>query len=405
MIELILSIALALSLGLWALAFLSLNFFFIKQEPSNLPNGSMGWPFLGETLAFLSLHKSNSMGSFLEKHCSRYGRVFKSHLFGCPTIVSCDHELNTFILQNEGRLFQSSYPKPVLGILGNLSMIVATGDLHKRLRSVAVAFIGASRSRPDFLSYIEKLSASAMVAWKEHREVSFCKEAKKFTLYVMLKYVLDMEAEDPLAPKILEDFLTFMKGFVSIPLYVPGSPYAKAIKARARLCSTVGEVIKEREKRDLGLKRGEFLIEIMQEGGLSDEEKVSVAVDILLAGYETTSGLLGLVVFFIGQAPCVLQQLKEEHQALRRTKKVGEPLTLEDYKQMEYTSNRFVDFQSMSPPDLNMEHLIYHKAGCRNGHGASDKDCVCLSDASTEIEGEDLLSSYYETDDDGKHQK
>lgn len=54
-------------------------------------------------------------------------------------------------------------------------------------------------------------------------------------MYVMLKYVLDVEPEDPLAPKILQDFLTFMKGFVSIPLYVPGSPYAKAVKVYSSL--------------------------------------------------------------------------------------------------------------------------------------------------------------------------
>lgn len=105
--------------------------------------------------------------------------MFKSHLFGHPTIVSCDHELNLFILHNEGNLFQSSYPKPVLDILGKLSMMLVHGDLHKKLRSVAVGFIGESRSRPDFLLYVEKLSISAMESLREHRQVGFYKEAKK----------------------------------------------------------------------------------------------------------------------------------------------------------------------------------------------------------------------------------
>ncbi|CAL5371748.1 unnamed protein product [Camellia sinensis] len=335
-------VALTLLLGgVLALVFPIFWYLFAKQhvQPSNIPNGSMGWPFLGETLGYLRPHKSTSMGTFLEKHCSRYGKVFKSHLFGSPTIVSCDHELNTFILQNEGKLFQSSYPKPVLDILGKLSIMLVSGDLHRKLRSIAVSFISVSRTKPDFLHYVEKLSTSVMESWKAHQEVTFYKEAKKFTLYVMLKYVLDIEPEDPLAPKILEDFLTFMKGFVSIPVYVPGTPYAKAVKARARLSSTLKEIIKEREKREVGHVKGDFLDEIMQKGNLSDEERVSVALDILLAGYETTSGLLGLVVYFIAQSPSVLQQLKEEHQALRRRKKDGEPLSLEDYKEMEFTSN------------------------------------------------------------------
>ncbi|PSS30191.1 Cytochrome P450 724B1 isoform 1 [Actinidia chinensis var. chinensis] len=331
-------LSLALLLGL-ALVFPILKHLFVKvQHPSSIPNGSMGWPLIGETLGYLKPHESNSMGSFLEKHCSRYGRVFRSHLFGCPTIVSCDHELNTFILHNEGRLFQSSYPKPVHDILGKLSMMLVTGDLHKKLRSVSVGFISTSRSRPDFLHYVEKLAISVMELWRENQEVSFFTEAKKFTMYVMLKYVLSIEPEDPLAPKILEDFLCFMKGFVSIPLYVPGTPYAKAVKARARLLHTLEKIVKEREKtREV---KGDFLDEMQLKGNLSDEEKVSVALDILLAGYETTSGLLALVVYFIAQSPaCVLQQLKEEHQNLRRRKEDVEPLSLEDYKHMEFTSN------------------------------------------------------------------
>ncbi|CAL5355048.1 unnamed protein product [Camellia sinensis] len=152
---------------------------FFQQEPSNIPNGTMGLPFLGGTLSYLTPHNTNSMGSFLEKHCSRYGRVFKSHLFGCPTKESCDLELNNFILQNEGRLFQSSYPKPVLDILGKLLIMLISDDLHKKLRNIAVSFISTSRSRPDFFCSGEKLSVLVMESWREHQEVAFYEEAKK----------------------------------------------------------------------------------------------------------------------------------------------------------------------------------------------------------------------------------
>lgn len=46
----------------------------------------------------------------------------------------------------------------------------------------------------------------------------------------MLKNLLSIEPEDPLAAQILGDFLTFMKGFVSLPIYIPGNAYSKAIK-------------------------------------------------------------------------------------------------------------------------------------------------------------------------------
>ncbi|XP_042027144.1 cytochrome P450 724B1-like [Salvia splendens] len=319
------------------------GFSIFKEKPSGLPNGSMWhFPFLGETLAYLKPHQSNSLGFFLQDHCSRYGNVFKSHLFGCPTVVSCDIELNTFILQNEETLFRSSYPKPVHDILGKLSMMLVSGDLHKKLRSVALSFINASKSSPEFLSYVDTLSLSFIHSWRAHTtRLEFFKEAKKLTFYLMLKNLMSIEPDDPLAENILEEFLTFMKGFVSLPVYIPGNAYSKAVKARRRILSTLKDAIKKREKimGNVSNVKGDFLDELLQKDCLNDEEKVSVLLDLLFAGYETTSGLMALVVYFLAQAPSALQKLREEHQSLRERKKEGEPLNWEDYKKMEFTSH------------------------------------------------------------------
>lgn len=109
----------------------------------------------------------------------RYGSIFKSHLFGRPTIVSCDLELNVFILQNEGKLFEPGYPKPVHDILGKLSMMLVSGELHKRLRSVALSFINVSISNPEFFRGVERLSLSFIDSWRGKKQVLFFKEAKQ----------------------------------------------------------------------------------------------------------------------------------------------------------------------------------------------------------------------------------
>lgn len=84
-----------------------------------------------------------------------------------------------FILQNEEKYFQVSYPKPMHGILGKLSLLTVSGDLHKKLRNVAVNFIGASKSTPAFLHSVEKLSISMMESWKEGKQITFCYEIRK----------------------------------------------------------------------------------------------------------------------------------------------------------------------------------------------------------------------------------
>ncbi|XP_062009217.1 cytochrome P450 724B1-like [Rosa rugosa] len=323
---------------------------FLRVGPTT-PKGSFGWPVLGETLAFLNPHPSNSLGAFLQHHCSRYGKVFKSHLFLSPTIVSCDEELNYFILQNEGKLFECSYPKPIHGILGKSSMLVAVGDTHKRLRNVAVSLVTITKSKPEFLHDIENTAVRVLRSWKDKPQVIFCKEARKFTFNVIVKQVLGLSPDECQTTQILEDFLTFMKGLISLPLYIPGTPYARAVKARIRISSTVKSIIEERRRRRTrrnedgistnksSTSNSDFLEILLDVDTLSEDEKVSFVLDSLLGGYETTSLLMAMVVYFLAQSPSALQQLKVEHQNIRRVKKKDEYLNWEDYNKMEFTQN------------------------------------------------------------------
>ncbi|KAJ6674518.1 CYTOCHROME P450 724B1 [Salix viminalis] len=307
----------------------------------NVPKGSFGWPILGETLGFLKPHPSNTIGAFLQDHCSRYGNVFKSHLFFSPTVVSCDQELNYFILQNEGKLFQCSYPKPIHGILGNASMLVAVGDTHKRLRNVAISLVSITKSKPEFLNDIERIAVQILNSWKDKQQVMFCEEARKFSFNVILKQVLGLTSEEPETGKILEDFLAFMRGLVSIPLYIPGTPYARAVQARSRISSRVKAIIEERRSRNgrrCGV-RNDFLEILLSVDTLSEDEKVSFVLDSLLGGYETTSLLMAMVVHLLGQSPTASEQLKLEHEQIRSSKERDEFLNWEDYKKMGFTQN------------------------------------------------------------------
>ncbi|CAL9014708.1 unnamed protein product [Prunus brigantina] len=329
------------------------------QNPAkNLPPGSMGWPWVGETLDFLKPHYTYSLGSFLQQHCSRYGKVFKSHLFGSPTIVSCDLELNMFILQNEEKLFQASYPKAMYGILGKHSLLIISGELHRKLRSIAVSFIANSKSDPDFLHWVQKLSISMMDSWNGCKQVSFYKQAKAFTLSLTVKHLLSVKPEGPVASRILQDFETYMTGFVSLPVNIPGTAYAKAVKARVRLSSTVKEIMEERRKGNVNRNTEDFLDVILSKQSLNDEEIVSIVLDIMLGGYETTATLMSLVVYFLAHAPIAFRKLKEEHQSIRQNKKDGEFLNWEDYKKMDFS--HYVIYEAMRCG--NVVKFVHRKA-------------------------------------------
>ncbi|XP_071904248.1 cytochrome P450 724B1-like isoform X1 [Coffea arabica] len=308
-----------------------------------VPQGSFGWPILGETLSFLKPHPSNSIGSFLQEHCSRYGKVFTSHLFFSPTVVSCDQELNYFVLQNEDKLFQCSYPKPIHGILGKVSMLVAVNDTHKKLRNVALSLVNTTKSKPEFLNDAERIAIQVLNSWQKKEQVIFCDEARKFAFNVIVKQVLGLTPDEPRTTQILQDFLTFMRGLISFPLYIPGTPYARAVQARRRISSTIETIIEERRRNagaeNCSSKRSDFLEILLCVDTLSEDEKVSFVLDSLLGGYETTFLLTSMVVYFLAQSKVALEQLKLEHQGIRKVKDKDEYLNWEDYKKMVFTQH------------------------------------------------------------------
>ena len=70
-------------------------------------------------------------------------------------------------------------------------------------------------------------------------------------------------------------------------------------------------MIKVREQRNVGLiEGGDFLDVLLSKKSLTNDEIVSIVLDILLGGYETTATLIALIVYFLGHAPNALEKLK-----------------------------------------------------------------------------------------------
>lgn len=109
----------------------------------------------------------------------RFGKIYKSNLFGEPTIVSVDPGLNRYILQNEGRLFECSYPRSIGGILGKWSMLVLVGDMHRDMRLISLNFLTNARLKTQLVKEVEKNTLWVLDSWQEN--TSFCAqdEAKK----------------------------------------------------------------------------------------------------------------------------------------------------------------------------------------------------------------------------------
>lgn len=322
-------------LFLVCLALIIFNFRRRRRKPFNLPPGSMGWPFLGETIGYLKPYSATTVGIFMEEHISRYGKIYKSHLFGEPTIVSADAGLNRFILQNEGKLFECSYPRSIGGILGKWSMLVLVGEMHRDMRSISLNFLSNARLKTHLLREVEKHTLLVLDSWTDDSVICAQDQAKKFTFNLMAEHIMSLQPGKTETEQLKKEYITFMKGVVSAPLNFPGTAYRRALQSRSTILKFIEEKMEERVEKKIE-EENDLLGWVLRNSNLSKEQILDLVLSLLFAGHETSSVAIALAIYFLQSCPTAVQQLREEHLEIAGEKEETE-LTWDDYKKMAFT--------------------------------------------------------------------
>ncbi|KAK1274897.1 Cytochrome P450 90B1 [Acorus gramineus] len=272
-----------------------------NKKRLKLPPGRKGWPFVGETFPYLKPHHATTMGDFMENHISRFGKIYRSNLFGEPTIVSADAGLNRYILQNEGKLFECSYPKSIGGILGKWSMLVLVGDMHRQMRMISLNFMSHAKLRSHLLRDVELHTLSVLDSWSVCRTFSAQEEAKKFTFNLMAKHIMSMGPGEVETEQLKREYITFMKGVVSAPINLPWTAYWKALRVEHLEIAS-----NKKQKGDVGLnwddyKQMEFthcvINETLRLGNVVRFIHRKALRDIQYKGYDIPCGWKVLPVF------------------------------------------------------------------------------------------------------------
>ncbi|GER40029.1 cytochrome P450, partial [Striga asiatica] len=267
-----------------------------------------------------------------------YGKIYRSHLFGEPAIVSADADLNRFILQNEGRLFECSYPRSIGGILGKWSMLVLVGDMHRDMRTISLNFLTNASLKTRLLAEVEKHALLVLSSWPHNSVVRAQDEAKKFTFNLMAEHIMSLQPGKPETEKLKLEYITFMKGVISAPLNFPGTAYWKALRSRSTI---LGFIERKMEERMLMENRGNDLLGwVLNNSNLWKEQIMDLVLSLLFAGHETSSVAIALAIYFLQGCPTALHQLREEHLGIsmaKRERGETERLSWDDYRKMEFT--------------------------------------------------------------------
>ncbi|XP_004301171.1 PREDICTED: ent-kaurenoic acid oxidase 2-like [Fragaria vesca subsp. vesca] len=271
----------------------------------------------------------------------RYGDgvgMYRTHLFGSPTIITCFPDVNKYVFQSEETFFLDW---PRVELMGQNSIVAVHGPAHVRLRRYVIGVI----NRPDSLRHIAQVVQPRMIAalksWAQKGRIKAYDEAKKVTFENIGKLFASLEP-GPLLDTIDDLFTGLIKGIRAQPFNIPGSACHHARQCRKKLDAIFWMELEKKKKNQKEVSTNDLMDGLMQikddEGNkLGDQEVIDNIVSLVVAGYASTSLASMWAIYYLAKFPNVLQKLREENMAIRKTKE-GDFITSEDVSKMKYTN-------------------------------------------------------------------
>lgn len=306
-----------------------------------LPPGNFGLPIVGETFSFLLDQ------DFVLKRYQRYGGIFKTSLFGQPTVFFVGPEAVEFVLSSHFDSFswKKGWPESFRVLLGE-SLFLQDGEEHRRNRRLMMpAFHGPALA--GYFATMKGITQGYCQQWLELGEFQWFDQLKQLTFEIASQLLLGTETGEE-TERLSQLFDTLTQGlFTLLPVPVPGTKFGRAVAARNQILEHLTGVIAQR-KQNPTYDALSLLIQTQDEEGhrMSDEEIRAQAMLMLFAGHETTTAMLTWCCLELARHPEIWRRAQAEQEQLAQS---GD-LTLEQLAQMPYLDQVMLEVERFHPP-------------------------------------------------------
>jgi len=311
-----------------------------NPETLPLPPGNFGLPVIGESISFFR------DSDFTEKRYKKYGSVFKTSIFGNPTIIMIGSEANRFLFTNDNKYFSNQWPPSTRILLGSASVAVQRGNIHQKRRKIlSQAF--QPRALAEYTSTMEEILRNYVNKWEKVDNLTWYPEIRKYTFDVACKLLIGTnKASDS---QLLELFEEWIAGLFTLPIRVPGTKFSKALRCRKLLLKQIEEIILQRQQQPLSNKDalGILLQATDDDGNKFDLEEIKDQIlTLLFAGHETLTSAITSMCLLLAEHPDVFAKVRHEQEKLG----LSQPLNSENLKQMTYLDLVIKEVLRFSPP-------------------------------------------------------
>lgn len=249
-----------------------------------LPPGRAGLPLLGETLAF-----AKNPFRFVEERFAAHGRIFRTHVLGRKTVVVAGPEAAARFIDGSVVMREGSMPPHVQELFGGRSLPLLDGAEHAaRKRTVLGAF--TREAMAAYLPIIQGTIERYFATWSGAGEIRWLEEMKRLAIEIICTTIVGIAPGNEM-DRLRRDYDVLTRGFATLPINLPGTPYRNALKARDRILAVLRRIVRERRAapKDDGLSR------ILAAGDVADDDLALEMHHIVVAGFIVYGELAAIV--------------------------------------------------------------------------------------------------------------
>lgn len=225
------------------------------------------------------------------------------------------------VLTAPALLCQAPRPSLIEPIVGKDSLILLSGEHHRRVRSLLTPGLRGERM-PGYVEVIANATAEAVEGLQEGDNVAVRELAQAITLDVIIRAVFGITDPDR-RQSYAESIKALMRANTAPLMLMPAlrrefsgfGPWSRLVKCRDQLDRLLTEDIIRRQDGDLESRDmlGLLITATDEHGrGLSRQEMCQQLRTLLAAGHETTATALGWAMYHIHSDDAVRERLLEE---------------------------------------------------------------------------------------------
>lgn len=167
-----------------------------------------------------------SQEKFTFQRHSKYGRVYKTHIFGNPTVRVCGSDNIRKLMMGDSKILQSCWPSSVQSLLGSYSLSMTSGDSHRQYKSLLLRTMTPSKLK-SHLNHFQTTATEKIESWISSGVIDPVQQCREMIVRSVIRYFISNDLDESFTQKLIKEIATFEKNLMSIPLNIPGTGFYK----------------------------------------------------------------------------------------------------------------------------------------------------------------------------------